>query len=101
MKTITRIGQQTEDVKYPVIQSFALLSAEFVFTKLHFYGNALQPYLFRFTVQVFIMMNFVVLWSTVKSCAELYKSGNTLRGVYTIDPHSSGAFDMFDSVIKQ
>ena len=47
------------------------------------------------------MMNFVVLWSTVKSCAKLYKSGNTLSGVYTIDPDDSGAFDVFDSVIKQ
>ncbi|KAL9983039.1 hypothetical protein ACROYT_G005163 [Oculina patagonica] len=30
-----------------------------------------------------------------KSCAELYKSGKTSSGVYTIDPDGSGAFDVF------
>ncbi|XP_078370673.1 microfibril-associated glycoprotein 4-like [Oculina patagonica] len=30
-----------------------------------------------------------------KNCAELYKSGKTSSGVYTIDPDGSGAFDVF------
>ncbi|KAL9985475.1 hypothetical protein ACROYT_G007889 [Oculina patagonica] len=30
-----------------------------------------------------------------KSCAELYKSGKRISGVYTIDPDGSGAFDVF------
>ncbi|KAL9985725.1 hypothetical protein ACROYT_G008163 [Oculina patagonica] len=33
--------------------------------------------------------------NTPKSCAELYKSGKTTSGVYTIDPDGSGAFDVF------
>ena len=34
--------------------------------------------------------------STVrKNCAELYKSGHTISGVYTIDPDGSGAFYLF------
>jgi len=30
-----------------------------------------------------------------KNCAELYKSGQTISGVYTIDPDGSGAFNAF------
>ncbi|KAL9985718.1 hypothetical protein ACROYT_G008156 [Oculina patagonica] len=30
-----------------------------------------------------------------KNCAELYKSGERISGVYTIDPDGSGAFDVF------
>jgi len=30
-----------------------------------------------------------------KNCVELYKSGQTISGVYTIDPDGSGAFDVF------
>ena len=30
-----------------------------------------------------------------KNCAELYKSGETISGVYTIDPDGSGSFDVF------
>ena len=30
-----------------------------------------------------------------KNCAELYKSGQRISGVYTIDPDGSGAFDVF------
>ena len=30
-----------------------------------------------------------------KNCAELYKSGERINGVYTIDPDGSGAFDVF------
>ncbi|XP_022786569.1 uncharacterized protein LOC111326757 [Stylophora pistillata] len=33
--------------------------------------------------------------STAKNCAELYKSGKTTNGVYTIDPDDSGAFDVY------
>ena len=33
--------------------------------------------------------------SAKKNCAELYKSGKTRSGVYTIDPDGSGAFDVF------
>ncbi|KAL9985569.1 hypothetical protein ACROYT_G007990 [Oculina patagonica] len=31
----------------------------------------------------------------MKNCAELYKSGEKISGVYTIDPDGSGAFDVF------
>ncbi|KAL9983038.1 hypothetical protein ACROYT_G005162 [Oculina patagonica] len=34
-------------------------------------------------------------YDTPKSCAELYKSGKTNSGVYTVDPDGSGAFDVF------
>ena len=30
-----------------------------------------------------------------KNCAELYKSGAKISGVYTIDPDGSGSFDVF------
>ena len=30
-----------------------------------------------------------------KNCAELYRSGQRISGVYTIDPDGSGAFDVF------
>ena len=30
-----------------------------------------------------------------KNCAELYKSGSKISGVYTIDPDGSGSFDVF------
>ena len=30
-----------------------------------------------------------------KNCAELYKSGDRMSGVYTIDPDGLGAFDVF------
>jgi len=30
-----------------------------------------------------------------KNCAEVYKSGDTISGVYTIDPDGSGIFDVF------
>ncbi len=30
-----------------------------------------------------------------KNCAELYKSGQRISGVYTIEPDGSGAFDVF------
>ena len=33
--------------------------------------------------------------TVMKNCAELYKSGQTISGVYTIDPDGSGAFDVF------
>ena len=32
--------------------------------------------------------------STAKSCDDLYKSGKTTTGVYTIDPDEQGAFDV-------
>ncbi|KAL9985717.1 hypothetical protein ACROYT_G008155 [Oculina patagonica] len=32
---------------------------------------------------------------TKKNCAEVYKSGERISGVYTIDPDGSGAFDVF------
>jgi ficolin len=31
---------------------------------------------------------------TAKSCDDLYKSGKTTTGVYTIDPDGQGAFDV-------
>lgn len=33
--------------------------------------------------------------SLPKNCAELYKSGETISGVYTIDPDGSGTFDVY------
>ena len=38
----------------------------------------------------------ILISSTVKkTCAELYKSGQKISGVYTIDPDGSGTFDVF------
>ncbi len=37
----------------------------------------------------------MVFLTVFKNCAELYKSGQTSSGVYTIDPDGSGAFDVF------
>ncbi len=34
-------------------------------------------------------------FTVMKDCAELYKSGEKISGVYTIDPDDSGAFDVF------
>ena len=36
-----------------------------------------------------------ILSSIAKNCAELYKSGRMISGVYTIDPDGSGAFDVY------
>ena len=36
-----------------------------------------------------------LLFSLGKNCAELYKSGQRISGVYTIDPDGSGAFGVF------
>ena len=48
------------------------------------------------------LQSFKWLWNreffflpTDKNCAELYKCGQTISGVYTIDPDSSGAFDVY------
>ena len=41
------------------------------------------------------MVNFDIFSSIGKNCAELYKSGQRISGVYTIDPDGSGAFDVF------
>ena len=41
------------------------------------------------------IVNLEVFFSIGKNCAELYKSGQTISGVYTIDPDGSGAFDVF------
>ena len=42
------------------------------------------------------LLNFVCLSLTVfKNCAELYKSGHRVSGVYTIDPDGKGAFNLF------
>jgi len=30
-----------------------------------------------------------------RNCAEVFKSGDRISGVYTIDPDGSGAFDVF------
>ena len=35
------------------------------------------------------------IFAVKKNCAELYKSGERINGVYTIDPDDSGAFDVF------
>jgi len=37
----------------------------------------------------------VFYFTAKKNCAELYKSGEKLSGVYTIDPDGYGAFDVF------
>ena len=36
-----------------------------------------------------------ILYSIAKNCAELYKSGRRISGVYTIDPDGSGAFNVY------
>ena len=41
------------------------------------------------------MVNFTIVFSIGKNCAELYKSGQRISGVYTIHPDGSGAFDVF------
>ena len=42
------------------------------------------------------IINLAMFSSTaMKTCAELYKSGQRISGVYTIDPDGSGAFDVF------
>ena len=42
------------------------------------------------------MIYLLCFLSTVrKDCAELYKSGQRISSVYTIDPDGSGAFDVF------
>ena len=40
------------------------------------------------------IVNFDIFFSIGMNCAELYKSGHTISGVYTIDPDGSGAFDV-------
>ena len=35
------------------------------------------------------------LSTTARNCAELYKSGRRISGVYTIDPDGSGAFNVY------
>ena len=39
-------------------------------------------------------MNCSIFVSAAKSCDDLYKSGKTTTGVYTIDPEKQGAFDV-------
>lgn len=41
------------------------------------------------------MLNPLNLHSTASNCAELYKSGSTTSGVYTIYPDGSGVFDVY------
>ncbi|CAH3167428.1 unnamed protein product, partial [Pocillopora meandrina] len=36
-----------------------------------------------------------ILSTTARNCAELYKSGRRISGVYTIDPDGSGAFNVY------
>ena len=45
----------------------------------------------------YITLTIVVrcLSTAMKNCAELYKSGKRVTGVYTIDPDGLGAFDVF------
>ena len=45
----------------------------------------------------YIMLTIVVrcLSAAMKNCAELYKFGKRITGVYTIDPDGLGAFDVF------
>ena len=43
----------------------------------------------------FTIVNLDIFFSIGKNCVELYKSGKTISGVYTIDPDGSGAFDVF------
>ena len=38
---------------------------------------------------------FTLQFSVYKNCAEVYKAGKRISGVYTIDPDNAGAFDVF------
>ena len=49
------------------------------------------PYSFSCIVMIIIL----VITSNSKNCAELYKSGPRISGVYIIDPAGSGAFNVF------
>ena len=60
-------------------------------TKLFFsYNNIhrLIKYLFSFS-------SLITFFCSTANCAELYKTGNTTDGVYTIDPDGLGSFDVF------
>ena len=37
----------------------------------------------------------LLLFAVKRNCAELFKSGERINGVYTIDPDDSGAFEVF------
>ena len=39
--------------------------------------------------------DFYFAFSVYKNCAELYKDGKRISGVYSIDPDNAGAFDVF------
>ena len=56
-----------------------------------FYKNKKQ-YIVRF---VLAPSDTFILSSIAKNCAELYKSGQRVSGVYTIDPDGSGAFNVY------
>ncbi|XP_022804738.1 fibroleukin-like [Stylophora pistillata] len=43
----------------------------------------------------FILLTYEQLTSTVKNCAELHESSQTISGVYTIKPDHSDAFDVY------
>ena len=45
---------------------------------------------------LFLIFNsFLIIQTVPRNCAELYKYGERISGVYTIDPDGSGAFDVF------
>ena len=52
---------------------------------------------FKFRIKHVRNIQLIIFFSppSAKNCAELYKSGEKISGVYTIDPDGSGAFDVF------
>ena len=42
-----------------------------------------------------IFSNITLLVSVYKSCAEHYKGGQRISGVYRVDPDNAGAFDVY------
>jgi len=46
-------------------------------------------------LDLYFLLFIITVFPIGKNCAELYKSGQRISGVYTIDPDGSGAFDVF------
>lgn len=52
-------------------------------------------YTYPFFQSMPMTLNTFILYLKATDCAELYKSGRTVSGVYTVDPDGSGAFNVY------